>query len=47
MTNANVWGMAKKPKRISNALYEADLLRLQTELVTLQEWTRPPAPGSC
>ena len=29
MTNANVWGMAKKPKRISNALYQADLLRLQ------------------
>jgi polyphosphate kinase 2 len=27
-------------KKISNELYEAELLRLQTELVKLQEWTR-------
>jgi polyphosphate kinase len=35
--------MAKKDARtpkISNAVYEAELLRLQTELVKLQEWTR-------
>ena len=31
---------ARKPKKISNALYESELLRLQTELVTLQEWVR-------
>jgi polyphosphate kinase len=31
---------AKKPKKISNALYESELLCLQTELVTLQEWVR-------
>ena len=32
-------GMAKskKPKKISNPVYEAELLRMQTELVTLQE----------
>ncbi len=33
--------MAKKKKRkISNEAYEAELFRLQSELVTLQEWTR-------
>ena len=35
--------MAKKkskPPKISNAAYEAELLRLQSELVKLQEWTR-------
>jgi polyphosphate kinase 2 len=31
---------AKKPKKIKNAVYEAELLRLQTELVALQEWTK-------
>ena len=31
--------MAKK-RKISNEVYEAELLRLQTELVKLQEWTR-------
>jgi polyphosphate kinase 2 len=30
---------AKQPK-ISNAAYEAELFRLQTELVTLQEWVK-------
>ena len=30
----------KKPKKIGNALYESELLRLQTELVTLQEWAK-------
>ena len=34
--------MAKKhkPPRISNEVYAAELFRLQTELVRLQEWTR-------
>jgi polyphosphate kinase len=35
--------MAKKDAstpKISNSVYEAELLRLQTELVKLQEWTR-------
>jgi polyphosphate kinase 2 len=34
--------MPKKQKRarISNELYEAEIFRLQTELVKLQEWTR-------
>jgi polyphosphate kinase 2 len=35
--------MAKKSAstpKISNAVYEAELLRLQTELVKLQQWTR-------
>src|SRR5829696_6444137 len=31
---------AKKRKKISNGLYESELLRLQIELVTLQEWVR-------
>jgi polyphosphate kinase len=30
----------RKPKKISNGLYESELLRLQTELVTLQEWAK-------
>jgi polyphosphate kinase 2 len=30
----------KKRPRISNELYEAEIFRLQTELVKLQEWTR-------
>jgi polyphosphate kinase 2 (PPK2 family) len=30
----------KKPPKISNAVYEAEIFRLQTELVKLQEWTR-------
>ena len=31
----------KKPgKKIDKAVYEAELFRLQTELVKLQEWTR-------
>ena len=30
----------KKPPKISNELYEAEIFRLQTELVKLQEWTR-------
>ena len=34
--------MAKKqkPPKVSNELYEAEIFRLQTELVKLQEWTR-------
>ena len=36
--------MAKKAKKkvpkVSNAVYEAELFRMQTELVKLQEWTR-------
>jgi polyphosphate kinase 2 len=30
----------KKTRKISNEAYEAELFRLQSELVTLQEWTR-------
>jgi polyphosphate kinase len=30
----------KKPPKISNEVYEAEIFRLQTELVKLQEWTR-------
>ncbi len=30
----------KKPEKISNEAYEAELFRLQTELVKVQEWTR-------
>ena len=30
----------KKPPKISNEVYEAEVFRLQTELVKLQEWTR-------
>jgi polyphosphate kinase len=30
----------KKPPKISNEVYEAEMVRLQTELVKLQEWTR-------
>jgi polyphosphate kinase len=30
----------KKPDKIPNAVYEAELRRLQAELVKLQEWTR-------
>jgi polyphosphate kinase 2 len=30
----------KKPPKISNKVYEAEIFRLQTELVKLQEWTR-------
>ncbi|ASR02930.1 polyphosphate kinase 2 [Gordonia rubripertincta] len=30
----------KKPQTISNKVYEAELFRLQTELVKLQEWVR-------
>jgi polyphosphate kinase 2 len=29
-----------KPPKISNKVYEAEIFRLQTELVKLQEWTR-------
>jgi polyphosphate kinase len=33
--------MAKKKKpKVSNAVYEAEIFRMQTELVKLQEWTR-------
>ncbi len=32
--------MAKKAAKISDAAYEAELFRLQTELVKLQEWVR-------
>src|SRR3954452_17585525 len=31
---------AAKPKRIPKKLYEAELLRLQGELVQMQEWVR-------
>ena len=30
----------KKRSKISNEVYEAEIFRLQTELVKLQEWTR-------
>ena len=30
----------KKPPKISNEVYEAEIFRMQTELVKLQEWTR-------
>jgi polyphosphate kinase len=30
----------KKPRKISNKVYTAEIFRLQTELVKLQEWTR-------
>src|SRR4249919_3695617 len=30
----------KKPLKMSNKVYEAEIFRLQTELVKLQEWTR-------
>ena len=30
----------RKPPKISNEVYEAEIFRLQTELVKLQEWTR-------
>jgi polyphosphate kinase len=30
----------KKPRKISNEVYTAEIFRLQTELVKLQEWTR-------
>ena len=30
----------EKPPKISAELYEAEMFRLQTELVKLQEWTR-------
>jgi polyphosphate kinase 2 len=30
----------KKPPKVSNAVYEAEMFRMQTELVKLQEWTR-------
>ena len=32
--------MAKKPPKIPNDVYEAELFRLQTELVKVQEWAR-------
>ena len=32
-------GKSKQPK-ISNKIYEAELFRLQTELVKMQEWVR-------
>jgi polyphosphate kinase len=31
---------APRPRKIPNAVYEAELLRLQTEFVRLQEWVR-------
>ena len=36
----------KKPEKVPDAVYEAELLRLQAELVKLQEWTRATGPGS-
>lgn len=32
--------VAKKPPKLSKRLYEKELLRLQAELVTMQEWVR-------
>ena len=29
-----------KPPKVSNKVYEAEMFRLQTELVKLQEWTK-------
>ena len=36
----------KKPEKVPDAVYEAELLGLQAELVKLQEWTRATGPGS-
>ena len=33
-------GNKNKPPKISNSAYEAELFRLQSELVKLQEWTK-------
>jgi polyphosphate kinase 2 len=33
-------GDGKKPRRVSKKAYEAELLRLQSELVAMQEWVR-------
>ncbi len=32
--------MKKKQKKLSNDIYESELLRLQTELVALQNWIK-------
>jgi len=32
--------MSKKPKKISNAVYEKELARMQVELIKLQEWVK-------
>ena len=33
------WGMGKK-RKLPNAVYEAELNRLQAELVEMQEWVK-------
>ena len=33
-------GSARRPARLDAGIYEAELLRLQAELVALQEWVR-------
>lgn len=38
--------MAQKTKRMNKAVYEAELLRLQQELVEMQEWIKTKASGS-
>ena len=39
-TNGRADGKVDKPKRLNKAVYEAELLRLQGELVEMQEWVR-------
>ena len=39
-TTVGAWPKKQKPPKVSNELYEAEIFRLQTELVKLQEWTR-------
>ena len=36
----------RKPPKVSNEVYEAEMFRLQTELVKLQEWTKITGAGS-
>ena len=40
MIRAILWCMAKKHHKMDRSLYEAELLRLQAELVELQAWVK-------
>ena len=40
MAKANGTKTATKPERLPRGLYEAELYRLQVELVRMQEWVR-------
>ena len=46
MAKANGTKTATKPERLPRGLYEAELYRLQAELVRMQEWVAPKAPAS-